>query len=377
MKRNAHLLAIPAVLIIGLCAGMLEAGPLSPPVGPVAPTPGPEPRIAINATNTPGDADSLYRITTGGSYYLTGNVTGVAGKHGIEIAQWGVTVDLNGFEMNGGAEGTLDAIAITAGGPPNITVRNGSVRNWGGNGINISVANSTRVEGIVAANNTGDGIIAGDYATVSHCSAYNNDGKGIIIGFGSTMTNCTAVSSGSNGISIGTGCVLTACVSIYSGANGVTTGTDCVVTHCSISKSDTDGLRVTAGTSVSFCTVSDNGLDGIECSDGCLIQNNNCRGNGTATTVGAGIHATGSGNRIEGNQCADADRGIDVDAANNWIIRNTCRNNTTGWTIVADNIYAPIIDRRVPTTVPTTAAVNGPAASSTLGSTDPNANFTY
>ena len=64
--------------VLGSCLLMFGAaspafsGSLTPPAGPVAPTPGPEPRIAINATNTPGDADSVYRIAQPGSYYLTG-----------------------------------------------------------------------------------------------------------------------------------------------------------------------------------------------------------------------------------------------------------------------------------------------------------------
>jgi hypothetical protein len=79
---------------------VLAQGPLTPPGAP-APTMKTlqqvEPRIEINATNTPGDADSIFKITEPGSYYLTGNVAGVSGKHGIEIAASDVTLDLMGF----------------------------------------------------------------------------------------------------------------------------------------------------------------------------------------------------------------------------------------------------------------------------------------
>ena len=88
---------------------------------------------------------------------------------------------------------------------------------------------------------------------------------------------------------------------------------------------------------------------------------------------GAGIHATGGDNRIEGNNCTGADRGIDVDAAGNIVIKNTCSGNTTNWDIVANNVYGPIIDR----TAPASPAVSGNSAASSLGSTDSNANFTY
>src|SRR5262245_50105057 len=101
MKR-AHL-AVITTSVAGLALTAL-AGPLNPPVGPVTSTyktlSDVEPRTAINATNTPGDATCLFRITTPGSYYLTGNVTGVPGKAIITVAnagQVGVTIDLNGF----------------------------------------------------------------------------------------------------------------------------------------------------------------------------------------------------------------------------------------------------------------------------------------
>lgn len=41
--------------------------------------------------------------------------------------------------------------------------------------------------------------------------------------------------------------------------------------------------------------------------------------------------------------------------------------------IVANNVYGPIIDRRAPAS----AAVLGVSGPGSLGSTDPNANFTY
>ena len=380
MSRHRAVIAA-AISTFFACASLLWAGPINPPAGPVAPTPGPEPRIAISATNTPGDANSVFRITQPGSYYLTGNVAGVSGKHGIEIfgGAWGVTIDLNGFEVNGSAAGTLNGITIDTGGPRSITVMNGSVREWDGDGVNVGLAVGCRVEGIIASNNAGDGIYTGFYGVVERCVAYNNDGKGIIVDTDSSVTQCTAISNGSNGISLGNDCTASDCVSGGSGANGMTTGSNCVVTRCTVSGSATDGIRASIGTLVIDSASRDNGLDGIDCSDKCVIRGNVCEGNGTTTGAsgGAGIHATGSGNRIEGNQCSGADRGIDVDDVGNVIVRNTCRGNTTDWTIVADNIYGAIIDRRIPTTVVATNPVSGFAAASTMGSTDPNANFSY
>ena len=127
------------------CTGLLVAGPLNPPAGPVTSTyktlAEVEPRIAINASNTPGDpigdaSPSLFKITQPGSYYLTGNITGVVGRHGIEIAASGVTINLNGFEATG-VPGSFAGVATTVAGLRNISVTNGSVRGWGASGVDL------------------------------------------------------------------------------------------------------------------------------------------------------------------------------------------------------------------------------------------------
>src|SRR4051812_18571328 len=60
------------LLMVVSVAQSTQAGPLSPPVGPVVATMKTlsevEPRIALSSTNTPGDGDSLFRITGPGSY---------------------------------------------------------------------------------------------------------------------------------------------------------------------------------------------------------------------------------------------------------------------------------------------------------------------
>jgi parallel beta-helix repeat protein len=108
------------------------------------------------------------------------------------------------------------------------------------------------------------------------------------------------------------------------------------------------------------------------CTQNCVIRGNTCSNNGNGAGDGANIHATSNNNRIEGNHCTIADRGIDVDVAGNLIIKNTCSGNTIDWVFAADNVFGPIVNR----TTPASAAVSGFAPSS-LGVTDGNANFTY
>src|SRR6185295_11021300 len=163
-RTSATLVALISLAATGLIVFSAWAGPLNPPGGPVTSTNKTltevEPRIAINATNTPGDADSVFRIAGAGSYYLAGNVTGVSGKAGIEIASNDVTVDLMGFELLGVA-GSLAGVRTPAA-VSGLTIRNGSIRSWPTGGIAASaVSSSVIVEGVTATGNTGAGIACG------------------------------------------------------------------------------------------------------------------------------------------------------------------------------------------------------------------------
>jgi parallel beta-helix repeat protein len=288
-----------------------------------------EPRTPIDATNTPGDADSVFKIAQSGSYYLTTNVIGVAAKHGIEIAASGVTLDLNGFDLVGVA-GSLDGVSVTLLNAINVSVRNGSVRSWGGSGINLldAATSATQVADITASQNVVNGIRMGFGGTITRCTAYNNTGAGIAGAAGTVITECVANTCGSHGITTGSGCT------------------------------------------ISRCTVRSNVGDGINVFSSCLVLNNACSLNGNGAGDGAGIHATSADNRIEGNNCIGADRGIDVDVAGNIIIKNTCSGNANNWDVVAGNVILVI-------NATTAGAVSGNSGGTAPGSTDPWANFTY
>lgn len=383
--------------LTGLVGAIARAGPLDPPAGPVASSGKTlsevEPRIAINAVNTPGDADSLFRISQPGSYYLTGNITGVAAKVGIEIAASGVTIDLVGFELAGVA-GSLDGIRAGAAGFRNITVRNGSVRGWGNDGIDLvnPVIDNGRIEGISVGGNGGAGIAttnsavmnctargnagAGIFAsqsTIGNCTANGNSGLGISVSANSTITDCTANNNSLGGISAG-GSTVTDCTAANNDSTGIVASGSSRITNCSATSNAGNGIAVSGGSNVSGCTADLNDLDGITLASDCMAVNNSCDSNGASgVTVGGGIRVTGSDNRIEGNNCTDGDYGIQCSAAGNIIIRNTCSGNATNWDIAANNVVGPILNR----TAPGSAAILGDSAPSSLGSTEPNANFTY
>src|SRR5690606_32751390 len=135
--RRALLAGIGGLAAGALMTNRTEAGPLNPPAAP-NPTMKTldqiEPRTAINSVNTPGDADSVFRITSPGSYYLTGNVTGVSGDRGIEVAANNVTIDLNGFALVG-VSGALAGIGTVGTAVTGLVITNGTIQSWPGGGI--------------------------------------------------------------------------------------------------------------------------------------------------------------------------------------------------------------------------------------------------
>jgi hypothetical protein len=148
-------------------AGLAKAGPLNPPAGAITSTSKPldelEPRTAVNATNTPGNADYIYRITQPGSYYLTGNVVAQFSKGGIEIASSDVTLDLMGFAVIG-ASLTDSGIGTPSAVCDRVVVRNGTVTGWSIDGVRISSGTVCVVENVNSINNGNAGFRLGTTA---------------------------------------------------------------------------------------------------------------------------------------------------------------------------------------------------------------------
>ena len=434
MKQHLHVSGVVPLVLAS--AAFFVLGDLTPPPGAVAPSgkvlTDLEPRIAINATNTPGDANSVFRITQRGSYYLTGNVLGAVAKHGIEIEASNVTLDLNGFCLFG-LPGTLDGVAST-GTLFNVTVKNGGIEGWGDDGIDLFATKGAEVSNVRAKSNSGDGIYVFDSAVIRDCSSVSNVGYGFFAQDNCTFSNCSAnenlgdgffafdshsisgcaasynigsgftvqggcsfsdcVTTGNSGhgFATGAGCTLTGTNAFFNQLLGFTLGSNNVATDCAVSNNQSGGIAANSGCAISRCSVnsnagvgitgstgtiegcvvSGNGGDGIRVGFRSFVLRNNCNSNGSGLSDGASIHATGNDNRIEGNTCSISDRGIDVDTTGSIVIRNTCSGNTTNWDIVAGNSVAPIIS-----TSTNAAAILGSTYAGSLGSTDPNANFTY
>ena len=443
--RRALLAGIGGLAAGAFLASTANAGPLDPPAGPIESTGKTlrdvEPRIAINSTNTPGDTDSVFKITQPGSYYLTGNVTGVAGKHGIKITTSnGVTLDLCGFDMLGVA-GSLSGITGT-GIYGLITIQNGRIGGWGQRGINLPDSESYEVDRITATANGDGGIVVGANARVIRCLALLSLGEsdGIAVGPGSLVESCSASNCGGKGIATGLnalvrGChtsgngregILTegqsaviACTASTNGAAGIDAGYGSAVTSCSCCNNVGDGILCTTAAAISDCTARNNGRDGISASVGSTIQRCSASYNlrdgirlfdpFVADTDGGvvtdcvttrnsqhGIHVRG-GVSVRNNQCSrngegnTSYAGIRITGTACIITGNNCNLNGTGIRAMgtgnffernvcssnAQNWSIVANNKCLVVNGVNAAAITGDSGGTSPGSTNPYANYTY
>ncbi len=376
MKANVFALVASVAL---WSAPEALAGPITPPPGPVASTHKTltevEPRTAINATNTRGDSNSVYKITQSGSYYLTANATGASGKSALEIAADNVTVDLMGYSLIG-VPGSLHGV-VTEGRRNNITVRNGTIRDFGGAGVSVGVPGAIGEGGLLAdlsiTGSGSHGCFPNDNSVVRACVANDNASSGFVSGSGVSFESCVSTNNNGAGFFASSDSSFIACVAI-SNSSGFQAGNSCLISDCTSSLNSGDGYVLIGTCMIRDSIAIENAGDGIQVWFQSAVLNNLCVNNGLAGGNGAGIHvAMGLGSRIEGNNCSNSDRGIHVDAPGNLVLRNSCSTNTVNYEIVAGNRYGPIVN----ITTGGTPAVSGNAAADTSGSTHPWANFAF
>jgi hypothetical protein len=224
------------------CATMIVVAQpsLTPPAGSVTESGRFGLGTALSAANTPGDADSFYKITQPGMYYLSANLSVTNTGSAIEIASNDVVLDLNGFTVR--AIGTL--------GPPvtdygifsessNVVVRNGTVRAFDLAGVFATAGVANRAESIQAIDNgtvdlpinPGTGIHLGAGSDVLHCTAYDNANNGIDVGEGSSVAHCVAYANANAGIAVDAGSGIVECTASNNGNVGIS-APDSLVAHC-------------------------------------------------------------------------------------------------------------------------------------------------
>ncbi|MHC4742815.1 MAG: right-handed parallel beta-helix repeat-containing protein [Planctomycetota bacterium] len=186
------LAAILGFSLIGI-AGSLE------PSGPPGPT------MKTLDEVEPGKPISSvpYIISEPGSYYLSADAQTTSNMFsGITIWASDVTLDLKGFSLVG--DGTAGRHGVFIEGElKNIVIRNGTIRNWGGNGVEAATATKCQALDLRVTGNDGSGInLPGDGQVVSKCMTSDNgdssstDVSGIYVGDGSRVTGNTCSGNG-------------------------------------------------------------------------------------------------------------------------------------------------------------------------------------
>jgi len=194
-KRTRVVVSLSALVVFSL---MVYAGDLEPS-GPPGPT------MKTLAEIEPGTPISSvpYTIAESGSYYLAANAQTTSNMFsGITIWADNVTLDLKGFSLTGDGTDGLHGVFIE-GDYKNITIRNGTIRNWGGSGVDGISATKCRAEDLQVIDNAGSGIrLLGSEQAVRNCVASDNGGSalmtisGIAVGNGSVVTGNTAHGNG-------------------------------------------------------------------------------------------------------------------------------------------------------------------------------------
>ncbi|MEL6330195.1 MAG: right-handed parallel beta-helix repeat-containing protein [Planctomycetota bacterium] len=369
-----------AALSLTATAAAAQLGPINPPGGPVSDT-GPhlgeiEPRIAINAQNTPGDANSFFRITSSGSYYLTGDLFGsAAGFSVIEVAVSDVVIDLNGYRISGSSS----AFGIFGSNTEGVTVKNGRIRSIGGPAISLNdFSNTVQDVRVLFA----DGIILGPSATVENVNVGQSDlsgitvgqsssvrdtrvssitGDGFNIGASSVVERCTA-SSSAIGFDLSVGAQAVHCTAFNNSGNGFNGAGDNIIEAC-IARNCNEGVLAGAGCVIRNGVFSLNDVDGIDVDAGCHVEGNVVRGNGNdgicaraSNTIvnntvdnntGSGILLLDQANRVDSNNLSanqvNGIRTFSATAIDNTIIRNSARANIpANYSIVAGNFFVQV-----------------------------------
>jgi hypothetical protein len=255
---------------------LLVAGPLNPPTGAVAPTyktlADVEPRTAVTLATTPGDADSQFKITVPGSYYLTASILSSGGKHGIEIASSGVTLDLNGFSLTG-LQSSKSAVVVT-GAFLNVTIRNGALSSWDLDAISAPTASGVTIEdvNVIAGFATGAGIRVGDRATISRCSARATISHGFQGGNDCLISDCRSIQSISgSGFDFASGCTFTRCTANDNALDGIHAVNEARVESCSTTDNSRAGISVGSQASIDGCISASNGSHGISATQNATI----------------------------------------------------------------------------------------------------------
>jgi parallel beta-helix repeat protein len=340
-KLLASIVAVMGVLALSWVGNAGNLEPTAPPGSTMKTLDEVQPGTPISSVP--------YIISSSGHYYLSAEAQTTSSLFsGITIWASNVTLDLKGFALIG--DGTAGRHGIVVEGEyKNIKVCNGTVRNWGGNGVDIAGADNSQLANLRIYENTGIGLSAGqgstienctvydngiigisaNAGTVTNCTAYSNTGIGILADNGSTVLNCVARSNGSDGIGLSTGGgTATGCTARHNGGSGISGAVGCIIRDCTAEFNTANGISVADGASVKGCTARSNVNYGIDAGQACMLTANIAYDNND-TGIQTDNSCTVTANNSSYNDGAGA-CGISAGDSCRLTNNTACYNNTHG-----------------------------------------------
>ena len=330
------LVFLALLALIGMVATRTEGGPLDPSNPPGA-------TAGVRLPGTP--IESLpYVISQPGHYYLTRNLTAAGAGTGIFIDAANVTLDLNGFSLDGANVGSSGIVNTLN---PGVTVRNGTVSRWTTSGITNRMGTVDHIH----ANSNGYGIVT-ENGTVSNCTAAGNQfgvdatsstvancaGNNNATGFHllwSTLRDCASRDNTTAGILADAASLVEGCTST-SDHVGIIVGDGATARGNDIFASKTDGILIpntTAGATVEGNIASWSGFGGFGAGISVVGSETRVRANNVARSSGPGIYVGGSYNTIDENSAlSNVGTGIVVidGTTKNTVVRNSAVGNAGG-----------------------------------------------
>jgi hypothetical protein len=140
---------------------------------------------ALAGNVTPGDRPGFpVSITVAGSYRLGSKLDVTAGKDGIVVTSVNVSIDLDGFALNG-TDATLQSVAlngIAASGIETgiLSIRNGTIMGFTKNGIFAPTIKFAAFQDLQIVANRGDGIRVQAWVRVANSTISGNSGWGVV-----------------------------------------------------------------------------------------------------------------------------------------------------------------------------------------------------
>lgn len=331
-----------------------------------------------------------FTIDKPGAWFLATNLSGPgSGLDAITITVSDVELDLRGALLSD--DGSSGHGIATGPATRNITIRGGSIRGFGGSGIDAANTDGLRVIEVSASDCQQAGINAGSSSFLSQCTTDGNGAGGIISGTRSRHLDCAAAHNGSTGMVAGLESSFVRCATFSNAAGGFIAAGGSRFDSCSAILNTGTGFNSAGGTLVQDCIARRNTAIGVSPGNGglivdCVTSGNLMGGmragpdgmvrgsvswgnsvygiqlNGTGFATGnlcnadgltsTGLDVNGDRNVVDSNQLIENSDGLDLsDASSSFFARTFVTGSSPGadYDLGTDNIGPPPVSAAVPT----------------------------